>query len=181
MHPRLHSICLVVVLVPFLAPPALAVKRLVKMYPPLNGESFWFEMEAEKKNRTRFTIRRDPARADKPANPKLHLVRGASLQVYGDDGLLVSCPVQPREDRQGRLVYSFVIDNDHANSSTFTLGEIEDYVQGGGYIGGGTYYEFRLIDFLDPEHRHKELLEHIEVAKAPDEIKVQRAIDAKDP
>ena len=35
------------------------------------------------------------------------------------------------------------------------------FVEVGGQVGGGKVYSYRLIDFIDPDYRTKELLQHI--------------------
>ena len=125
--------------------------------PRSSGEALGLEMKPLDGGKTQFTITRDPSRANHPTNPDLMLSRGASLAVYGDQGRIVRCPVAARENRSGRLVYQFELDDELAKSSRFTLSEIEDYKDGTGYIGGGTIYEFALIDFIDPDHEARAL------------------------
>ena len=145
-----------------LTSPVWAVKLLINVTPSLSGEALNLEMKSLEGGKTRFTITRDPSRARHPTNPDLTLTRGASLAVYSDQGRIVRCPVAARENRSGRLVYQFDLDDELAMSSRFTLSEIEDYKDRTGYIGGGTIYEFALIDFIDPDHEVRALRRRLE-------------------
>ncbi len=136
---------------------ARAIKLTIHVAPPLAGDAFGFKMTPLANDITRFTIRRNPAKAMQPTDPALKLVRGATLSVYGKDGLVTRCAVSPRRDKDGFLAYQFEIANASAKRSRFVLCETDDYKVGTGYIGGGAIYEFALIDFIDPQHKQKEL------------------------
>jgi hypothetical protein len=105
------------------------------------------------------------------------LTRGASLAVYSDQGRIVRCPVAARESRSGQLVYQFDLDDELAKSSRFTLSEIEDYKDGTGYIGGGTIYEFALIDFIDPDHKVRALRQRLEESAKRSEQEIKTIIE----
>ena len=136
---------------------AHAMKIHVDMKPPLLGKEFAFEMNSKENGKVAFIIKRDPSKASEPADAKLRLVRGACLSVIGRDGFVAGCPIAPETEQNGILVYRFELNDQYARSSRFVLSEIEDYREGTGYIGGGTVYTFRLIDFIDPTHGINEL------------------------
>lgn len=144
---------------------AYAVKTLIRVTPKLGGDGFTFKMQATENGKTRFRITANPLKSEVPRSNELVLVRTALLQVYGEKGVVASIPVAALTRADGTQIYEFVLDDQYAVSSTFTLAEIEEYrkevVKLGRYIGGGTYYQFALLDFIDPEHEEKDLIERI--------------------
>lgn len=176
-----RSLVLITALLTFaVTSPVHAVKMLVTMTPEMAGEALSLSMKPAEGGRTRFTITRNPNRANEPTNPDLQLVRGATLQVAGEEGLLVRCPVASRENRNGHLVYQFELDDKLARSSRFALSEIEDYRPGrglAGYIGGGTIYEFALIDFIEPGHRQHQFQQQLDAALKRSEQEARNLVE----
>jgi hypothetical protein len=159
---RITGCCVLVVAA--MASPAWAIKALVRMGPPLAEGPLRLEMKPQEEGTIRFTITRDPSAAKEPASPRLTLKRGAYLSVHSETGVVVKCPVAARENTDGHLVYQFELDQTLARTSRFTLSEIEDYRGGTGYIGGGTIYEFDLIQFIDPDAEHQEFQDTLDAA-----------------
>ena len=63
----------------------------------------------------------------------------------------------PANRKRRELFYTFDLENEQAKSSWFVLVEhIDD-----GQVGGGKVFSYRLIDFIDPDYRAKELLRDI--------------------
>lgn len=87
------------------------------------------------------------ARSFEPGSD-LRLRRSATLKAMGKSGLVAECAVECHE-KNNTLTYRFVPPRDCVADSQFTLAEIEDYKEGlgEGYLGGGTFFEFRLEHF----------------------------------
>ena len=141
---------------------AEAIKQLVRMSPPIKSDGFVFETKSIEDGKTRVIIKRNLAEVREPANKNLHIVRGATLQVRGEKGSVVTVSVAPREDKDGWLVYRFDLDSDYLPYSRFTLSEIDDSKRGTGYIGGGTIYECSLTEGGGSEAELQLLIESIE-------------------
>ena len=127
----------------------------VVMTPELAGKD-GFQMTPIDGGRTRFSIRRDRS-VDPKGNEGSPFIRRARLEIYGDSGLLVRCPVEGRVEKNGHILYTFELLDACAKSSSFTIAEFEDNKQ----VGGGSIYSYRLLDFIDPGHENEELLQRI--------------------
>ena len=139
---------------PFLCLSAVAVTFHLDMTPQLAGKEAVI-MNSLSPTPTRFTIRFSTGDDPKP-DPRRPFVRGGSLVVGGHSGRLVRCAVEPQK-RGHDLLYTLELNDEHARITTFTLVEHFD----DGQVGGGRVLSYRLIDFIDPEHRAKELKRHI--------------------
>jgi len=93
----------------------------------------------------RFTIVRDLAKAQWHG-------RDATLQVRDSGKLVVTCPVSVPRERGGKsITFWFDLSQDRADESHLTVTEIETAEgkeDGEKLLGGGTYYEFKLADFV---------------------------------
>ena len=118
---------------------AFAIKQLIHVAP--NATTFRVEPRNED-GMVQFTIVRDPADAREPQNESLILVRSARLEVSDGTRLLLTAPIAPYVNNEGRLVYVFRVSEEHAPHSVFTISEIEDSRDQSGYIGGGTIYQY---------------------------------------
>ena len=119
---------------------AFAIKQLVHLSP----NATTFRVEPQEDGMMRFTIVRNPADARKPQNKSLILVRSANLRVSDRSRTLLTAPIAPRVNEDGKLVYEFCISGEHAPHSVFTLSEIEDTRERSGYMGGGTIYKYTM-------------------------------------
>ena len=88
------------------------------------------------------------------------------MSVHSQTRLIVECGVAARTDKSNNPVYQCDIADAHAKRSRFIIAETEDYKERtrGGYIGGGTFYNFSLIDFIDPHHKEEELQQDLKAA-----------------
>lgn len=127
----------------------------VDMTPVLVGQD-GFRMTPIDGGRTRFSIRLDRA-VDPKGNEGSPFIRRARLEIYGDSGLLVRCPVEGRVEKSGHILYTFELLDVYAKTSSLTIAEYEDNLQ----IGGGSIYSYRLLDFIDPGHENEELFQRI--------------------
>ncbi|HLJ53750.1 MAG TPA: hypothetical protein VKT77_01860 [Chthonomonadaceae bacterium] len=93
----------------------------------------------------RFTIVRDATKADWPA-------RDAWLDVRGGGTLLATCPLKESRPTKPKLVaYSFDMSREAAEGSALTVTEVQTAdgkPDGEKILGGGTFYHFRLADFI---------------------------------
>jgi hypothetical protein len=140
----------------FVAGNAYALKELVRVTPDnLEGTGFSLVQETKDDGTLAFTITRELAKAKTfPADSELEVRRNATLTVYGDSGVAVLCGVEPMSDEAKQTVrYYFVLGKDYASRSNFTVAEIDDYKDRGRerLLGGGSFFEFRLADFLSDE------------------------------
>ncbi|MCA9007517.1 MAG: hypothetical protein KDA70_19750 [Planctomycetaceae bacterium] len=140
---------------------ASAITLHIDMTPELVGDKGVVMKELDQ-NTTRFIIRistqGDPAVVD----PRFPFVRTGTLKVAGAQGPILRCRIQPVESGHD-LLYTFDLENEHAKRSTFVLDErVAD-----GLVGGGKVYSYRLIDFIDPDHRAKEFLQNLRPVKLP--------------
>jgi hypothetical protein len=119
---------------------AFAIKQLVYLSP----NSTTFRVEPQKGGMMRFTIVRNPADAHKPQNKSLILVRSANLSVSDASRTLLTAPIAPRVNKDGKLIYEFSISKEHAPHSVFTLSEIDGTRARSGYMGGGTIYKYTM-------------------------------------
>jgi hypothetical protein len=139
----------------FICLPAFAVTQHIDVTPELAGERC-VTMKTLDGNMTRFTIRISTENDPTPLDPRRPFVRGGSLDVRGEHGHILRCSIQPKE--RGRdLLYTFDLENGHAKNTWFVLVEHFD----DGQVGGGKVFSYRLIDFIDPDYRGKELFQHI--------------------
>jgi len=139
----------------FFCLPAFAVTLHIDVTPELAGDKA-FARKPLDESTTRFTIRISTKNDPKPVDPRRPFVRRGALSVRGEHGRILRCSVQPKV--QGNdLLYTFELENEHAKNSSFVLVEHFD----DGQVGGGKVYSYRLIDFIDPGHRTKELLRNI--------------------
>ena len=149
----IHSVCPAAVLAALLLfspDEARAAKLLCEMTPEsLQHSGCSMQVESRKDGTVAFTLARDlaKARSFEPGSD-LRLRRSATLKIVGKSGLLAECAVEPRE-KNHTLTYRFVLARECVAASQFTLAEIEDYKEevGEGYLGGGTFFEFRLEHF----------------------------------
>ena len=100
---------------------AFAIKQLVYLSP----NATTFRVESQKGGMMRFTIVRNPADARKPLNKSLILVRSANLSVSDTRRTLLTAPIAPRVNKDGKLIYEFSVSKEHAPHSVFTLSEID--------------------------------------------------------
>lgn len=119
---------------------AFAIKQLVYLTP----NTTTFRVEPQEDGMMRFTIVRNPADARKPQNKSLTLIRSANLSVSDARRTLLTAPIAPRVNKDGKLVYVFYISEKHAPHSEFTLSEIEGTRERSGYMGGGTIYKYTM-------------------------------------
>jgi len=117
-----------------------AVKQLVQVTP--NGTTFSVDPAVD--GMVLFTIIRDPADAREPQNKSLILVRSARLEVSDGKRTLLSAPIAPHSNNQGKLIYRFRVLEEHAPHTVFTLSEIEDGRDRSGYMGGGTIFKYTI-------------------------------------
>ena len=153
MNARIGMLALVCIVFPISA--ARGATLHVDVTPELAGED-GFNMTPIDGGRTRFSIRRDTS-GDPTTNESSPFVRRARLEIYGDDGLLVRCPVAGSADKLGHLFFIFELHDQYAKSASFIITEFEDNKQ----VGGGANYSYRLLDFIDPDHQTTELTKRI--------------------
>ncbi len=134
---------------------ASAATLHVDMTPELTGDN-GVTMKPLDKDTTRFTIRVSKKNDPKTVDPRAPFVRRGSLDVRGEHGRILRSSLQPKE-RSRDLYCTFDLENEHAKRSWFLLAEHFD----DGQVGGGKIYSYRLIDFIDPSYRAKELLQDI--------------------
>lgn len=121
---------------------------------PKNQQSMGFSLSVEPRtgNMLGITVTRDLSKARTfDANSDLELRRKSMLRVYGDSGLSVECPVTG-EQKKNTVVYWFSVANAQLANTHFTVMEIDDYKATElreHLIGGGTYFEFNLADFVE--------------------------------
>ena len=120
---------------------AFAIKQVIHVSP--NATTFRVEPQ-EEDGMVRFTIVRDPADAQEPLNESLILVRSAQLRVSDGKRMLLTAPIAPRVNDDGKLVYVFRVSEEHAPHAVFTISEIENNRNGFSYIGGGAIYEYSI-------------------------------------
>lgn len=148
--------------VSFTCLPAFAVTCHISVTPKLAGEN-GVMMRPLDGNRTRFTIRVSTEDDPKQNDPRRPFVGNGYLDVRGELGQILRCSVQP--STKGReLIYSFDLDDEYAKSTWFILSEQFD----DGQVGGGTVYSYRLIDFIDPGYRERELFLDLRVVDLSD-------------
>lgn len=121
--------------------PAAALKVLVRLSPQnAAGEGFTVSARREAEGAVEFRVTRDPAKARWQG-------RTAQLEVRGSAGRLVRCRLEP-ERTNGLLTYTFDIAESHVPGSRLTVMEVQTGPGAEKFIGGGTYYEINLADFL---------------------------------
>ncbi len=135
---------------------AYAVKASIEVKPEFAAESgFDVTAKSGEDGVVTFTVLRDPGKVKENA-PESGIVTDqfATLSVFGDMGFVVECvltPTHANRDGEDRLMYSFKIDRAYVQHSSLTIAEVDDFsdVEGREHlIGGGTFFEFRLSDFL---------------------------------
>ena len=109
------------------------------------AEGFTITVKPRENGLFRFTIVRDITKAQWHG-------RDATLQVRQSGRLIATCPLNP-DKRAGnqKVTYWFDIAQDRAAESHLTITEIqtaEGKEDGEKLLGGGTYYEFSLTDFM---------------------------------
>ncbi len=120
--------------------PARAVKLEVRMSPQTLAGS-GFKLSAREEDGTiRFQLMRDLSKAEWPG-------RSAYLLVGGEGGTIARCEVAG-EKQGNNLVYRFNIAPENARHSHLTYTEIQTGPGEEKLIGGGTYFEFNLADYL---------------------------------
>jgi len=129
--------------------PAFAEKLFVQVPPKgLPDEGLTVTTSRQTDGTVEFRVSRDVTRARWQG-------RYAHLDVRGDAGPLVKCQVEP-DRRRNTLTYRFTVAAQHLAASRFTLSEVQtdgrgpDAIQ---LVGGGTIYEFRLVDFVNSSAR----------------------------
>ena len=137
---------------------ANALTLHMEMTPELAGTNAVL-MKTIKGERTRFVIPYTPE--EHPGDRRYPMIREGTLKVYGDQGLLLRCSLRPSESK-GRKAFSFELQNDLAKRAVFTFAEHRQ----DGQVGGGKVYSYRLLDFIDPGHRQREMLREIERNRA---------------
>ncbi|QDT31743.1 hypothetical protein [Thalassoglobus polymorphus] len=140
---------------------ASAITLHIDVTPELAGEK-GVTMKPLDDETTRFTIRVSTKNDPEEVNPRFPFVRGGTLDVWGEHGRILRCPVHPKK-QDGDLLYTFELENEHAKNSRFVLTEHLD----DGQVGGGKIFSYRLIDFIDPGYRAKEFLENIRPVVLP--------------
>ncbi|WP_417851579.1 hypothetical protein [Thalassoglobus sp.] len=140
---------------------ASAISLHIDVTPELAGENGVMMKPLDDKT-TRFTIRVSTKNDPEEINPRSPFVRGGTLDVRGEHGRILRCPVHPKEQGDD-LLYTFELENEHAKNSRFVLTEHLD----DGQVGGGKVFSYRLIDFIDPSYRAKEFLENIRPVVLP--------------
>jgi hypothetical protein len=136
----------------FLASTEAYALKLMHEVTPDNLQPLGFSLKAEnvEDGMIRFTLTRDLSKARSfPADSDLRVRRSGTLAVFGEAGLLTQCEVEPRSKNQ-IITYRFSIARNCVAASRFTLAEIDDYKDEleEGLIGGGTFFEFRVGQFL---------------------------------
>ena len=134
----------------------MAITQYLQITPELSGTNA-VTMKPAGKERTRFAIPCSTAEPV-PGNARFPVVRGGKLEIYGKQGLIMRCPVQPREGAGGKLLFTFELQNDIARNAMFTFHVHRD----DGQVGGGQVYAYQLLDFIDPQHRQKQLTKRFE-------------------
>lgn len=128
-------------------------EKLEARVSPKNQQSMGFSLTVEPRtgDMMRITVTRDLSKARTfDANSDLELRRSSMLRVYGDSGLIVECPVTS-EQKKNTVVYWFSVTKAQLANTHFTVMEIDDYKATElreHLIGGGTYFEFNLADFV---------------------------------
>jgi hypothetical protein len=131
---------------------ARAVKLLVQVT-PTNQQAAGFSVASHQRQdgMIQFTITRDLSKAYSHApDSNLEVRRSATLKTQSDSGRIAEFQVDAMKQRQ-TVSFQFVIARDRFSKSTFTVAEIDDHKNNGGgerLLGGGTLFEFRLVDFL---------------------------------
>jgi hypothetical protein len=140
---------------------ALALKEHIKVT-PLNSlaNGFAFTAAAQENGTLRVTIVRDLSKARSfPADSPYILARTAELTVSGESGLLLRCQLNPGGDEKS-VVYSFDVAKDRLDECHFSVYEGDVYKDRSRAelpLGGGTFHEFRLGDFVVPQRRLEQL------------------------
>jgi hypothetical protein len=131
---------------------ALAVKEQIQIT-PANQQALGFAVISHQRNdgTVQFTITRDLSKArSHPADSTLETRRTATLSVHGNLGLIAQCNVEAMHKQQ-TLIYHFVIARERIAASNFSVAEIDDYknrAEAEHLLGGGTFFNFRLGDFV---------------------------------
>ena len=156
---------LIAVICSLLTPTARAITLHFEMTPWLAGKHGVTMSPVDPKT-TRFTIRISTKNDPQHIDPQAPFVRAGTLEVWSEKSKIARCSVKPKK-RGHDLLYSFELNNEFAKNSKFVLVEqLED-----GQVGGGKVYSYRLIDFIDPNHRVKEFKQHIVL---PDPAEIER-------
>lgn len=127
--------------------PAWAVKVREQVSPrTAAGQGFAVTTAAREDGTVRFTVVRDLSKA------RWH-ERDATLEVRGQTGPLLRCRLEPEKSRRKNTVtYRFDLSRDRIPHASLTVAEIQtsgDDEDGVKLIGGGTYYEFLLAEFVN--------------------------------
>jgi hypothetical protein len=121
--------------------PALALKRLVQMSPRnLGVEGFAISTSREEHGTVKFRVSRELSKAVWPG-------RSAMLELRGDGGRIVRRPLEP-EKENNTLTYRFEIAPPDLTRALLTVSEVQTDRNGNKLVGGGTIYEFRLVDYV---------------------------------
>lgn len=120
--------------------PAGAVKLEMRMSPQtLAGNGF--KLTAREEDGTvRFQLTRDLSKTQWPG-------RSAYLTIGGEAGTIARCEVAG-EKQGNNLVYRFSIAPENARRSRLTYTEVQTGPGEEKLIGGGTYFEFNLADYV---------------------------------
>ena len=119
----------------------------------LKSEGFSVVTAKGDDNTMNVTLTRDLSKARSfDAGSDLELVRGATLEVAGSQGMIVRCQLEP-EAGPGSVIYRFTIARDYLPHSRVTVAEIDDYKKSLNrehLIGGGTFFEINLAEIAKP-------------------------------
>lgn len=120
--------------------------KVLERITPQNAERAGFAVTVKPREdgTVRFTVTREIAKARWPG-------RDATLEVRGEGGPLVTCPVAGHRDRaKNAISYWFDLAKDRIPNAVLTVTEVQtagNKEDGEKLVGGGTYYELRLADF----------------------------------
>ncbi len=136
MTTRVTSFIVIMILI---APHAIAAKLRQRMTPGKN-----FQVTPLKDKRLQYTITRDLSETMKPRDDEIVIRRTGHLRITKNGIDIVSATIAPTKNKAGKIVYRFIVSKDFADSTVFTLSEIEHDRSGIGYLGGGRIYDYAL-------------------------------------
>jgi hypothetical protein len=133
---------------------ALAVKVHVDLTAAnLKQEGFTVQAVKREDGMIDVTVTRDLSKARSfDAASDLELVRTATLEVQGPEGLVVRCNLEC-QSVENAVVYRLQIAGKNLADSRLTISEIDDYKKRENrehLIGGGTHFTIRLGDVVKP-------------------------------
>ncbi len=151
---RCLAVSISAVLLIFSESATLAVKQAVQVVKPEFSQELGFLVKVNygENGALEFKVVRNLSKARQfPADSELMTRRSATLKVSNTTGLLVSCNLNPIQDRQ-MLTYRFTLAKECVPLSDLTIAEVDDYKDENRehLIGGGAFYRIRLADFAEP-------------------------------